>query len=121
VCRSRALIEPLRETDARDFYAPLFTIEASLAPMFGGSLHAQGDKLMDTLHIVVMHLEHRVPLLLALPQLALRHLDWQVRPEHSDLVGEASDVTLAQSLGEHLTPALREAWRVAYPHESCAG
>jgi hypothetical protein len=27
-----------------------FTIEPSLEPMFGGSLQAQDDKLMDTLH-----------------------------------------------------------------------
>jgi hypothetical protein len=40
VCRSRALIEPLRETVARDFYARLFSIESSLEPMFGGSLQA---------------------------------------------------------------------------------
>ncbi len=82
---------------------------------------------MDTLHVVIMHLEHLehlaplVPLLLALHQLALRHLDWQVLPEHYDRGGVARGATLAQSLGEHFTPALREAWRVAYPHESCAG
>jgi nitric oxide dioxygenase len=115
VCRSRALVEPLRETVAHGFYARLFTIEPSLEPMFGGSLQAQGDKLMDTLHVVVMHREHLVPLLLALHQLALRYLDWQVRPEHYDRVGEARDATLAQSLGGHFTPAVREAWRVAYP------
>lgn len=89
--------------------------------MFGGSPQTQGDQLMDTLQVVFMHLKHRVPLLLTLLQLALRHLDWQVRPEHYDRVGEARDATLAQSLGERFTPALRDAWRVAYPHESCAG
>jgi hemoglobin-like flavoprotein len=127
VCRSRALIEPLRESAARDVYARLFTIEPSLESLFGGSLQAQGDKLMHTLYVVIVHLKHLkhlkhlVPLLLALHQLALRHLDWQVRPECCDRVGEAQGVMLTQCLGEHFTPALDEAWRVAYPHESCAG
>jgi hypothetical protein len=85
--------------------------------MIGGSLQAQGD----TLHGVVMHLPPLLPLLLALHQPALLGLDWLVRPEHYDSGGEARGATLAVSLGEHFTPALREARRFAHPPESCAG
>jgi nitric oxide dioxygenase len=111
---SWALIEPLRDRASRLFYERLFESAPALRPMFTSDISAQGTKLFATLNVVVDHIDHLVPLLPPLRQLAVRHLDWDVLPEHYDQVGIALANTLAASLGEAFTPEVRQAWEEAY-------
>jgi hemoglobin-like flavoprotein len=103
-----------REETARLLYGRLFELDPALRALFGNDLQAQGTKLMATLNVVVTHIDHLVPLLPPLRQLAVRHLDWQVRPEHYDLLGRALMDTLSNGLGDTFGPDCRDAWGAAY-------
>jgi hemoglobin-like flavoprotein len=46
--------------------------------------------------------------------LAIRHVDYGVRPGHYAPVGAALLWTLEQGLGADFTPEIAEAWRAAY-------
>jgi hemoglobin-like flavoprotein len=50
----------------------------------------------------------------ALEALGRRHTIYGVRDEHYATVGDALLWTLEQRLGDDCTPAVREAWAIAY-------
>lgn len=107
-----------RADAAHRFYERLFELDPALRAMFGHDMQAQGTKLMATLNVVVTHIDHLVPLLPTLRQLAVRHLEWRVEPAHYDLVGRALldtlEPVLADALGSASGAEARDAWAAAY-------
>lgn len=104
----------LGEKVAEIFYEELFTADPSLEPMFKGDMREQRKKLLATLAMVVRSLHAPEKIIGAAEALAVKHVDYGVKPEHYTLVGFALLRTLKRGLGEAFTPALCEAWVSAY-------
>lgn len=96
------------------FYERLFFIAPELRPMFKVDTRAQASKLVDTLSYAVGQLPDGPNLTATLRKLRRRHLEFGVRPEHYDVVGEALLWTLERLLAERWTPELRDGWLSLY-------
>jgi hemoglobin-like flavoprotein len=99
---------------AEIFYAELFTIDPSLRAMFKGDIHEQHKKLLSALALVVRSLHTPERILNAVEKLAVKHLDYGVKPEHYTYVGNALLRTLKKGLGSEFTPELFDAWVDAF-------
>jgi hemoglobin-like flavoprotein len=96
------------------FYAELFAIDPSLRAMFKGDLKEQQKKLLAALAFVVRSLHSPEKIIGPVEQLAVKHVDYGVRPEHYTYVGNTLMRTLSKGLGDDFTPELFEAWVEAY-------
>ena len=105
---------PLGEKVAEIFYAELFAIDPSLRRMFKSDMREQGRKLLTTLALVVRSLHAPEKILQPAKNLAVKHIDYGVKPEHYTAVGNALLRTLAKGLGTDFTPEVRQAWVEAY-------
>ena len=114
VQQSFKLVEPIAKTAAMLFYGRLFELDSSLRPLFKGDLEAQGQKLMQTLSVVVKGLDHIETVLPAVQDLGRRHVYYGVQDEHYDTVGAALLWTLEKGLGEAFAPEVKGAWTAAY-------
>jgi hemoglobin-like flavoprotein len=107
----------IRDIASAYFYRKLFELEPSVRPMFVNSdMDAQRDKLMVSLRAVINHLDYPETIIPDLRQMAKRHVEYGVRPEHYKLVGDAMIYALQQGLGSHFTPGMQQAWMVAYEY-----
>jgi nitric oxide dioxygenase len=104
----------LGEKVAELFYDELFAIEPSLRTMFKGSMREQHKKLVATLALVVRSLDKPEKIMQPVKNLAVKHVDYGVRPEHYTLVGNALLRTLKKGLGPEFTPDVRDAWVAAF-------
>jgi nitric oxide dioxygenase len=111
---SFAKVAPIAGEAAKIFYARLFEIAPEVKPLFRTELTEQGKKLMSTLAVVVNGLRAPETILPAAQKLAVRHVDYGVRPEHYAPVGEALIYTLEKGLGEAFTEEVKQAWLAAY-------
>lgn len=111
---SFAKVVPIADTAAEIFYARLFEIAPEVKPMFTGDIKEQGKKLMTTLGVVVNGLKDLDKIVPVAQQLAVKHIDYGVKAEHYQPVGEALIFTLEKGLGDEFTPELKEAWVGAY-------
>lgn len=114
VTASFAKVVPIREAAAGLFYGRLFEVAPEVKPLFKGDMSEQGKKLMATLAVVVNGLKNLDAILPAVRALAVKHVDYGVRPEHYAKVGAALIWTLEQGLGDDFTPETRAAWIAAY-------
>ena len=96
------------------FYDNLFTIRPSLRAMFPDDLAGQRKKLQQMLGMVVRGLRKLDALVPAAQELGRRHVNYGVLPGHYKVVGQALIQTLADSLGEHWTDDVAQAWLAAY-------
>ena len=96
------------------FYAELFAIDPSLRAMFTGNMQEQHKKLLSALALVVRSLHTPEKIIGAVEKLAVKHLDYGVRPEHYTYVGNALLRTLKKGLGPEFTPELSDAWVDAF-------
>ena len=71
------------------FYAELFAIDPSLRTMFKGDMQEQHKKLLSALALVVRSLHAPEKILGAVEKLAVKHVDYGVKPEHYTYVGNA--------------------------------
>ena len=99
---------------AEIFYAELFAIDPSLRAMFKGNIQEQHKKLLSALALVVRSLHTPEKILGAVEKLAVKHLDYGVKPEHYTYVGNALLRTLKKGLGSEFTPELSDAWVEAF-------
>lgn len=99
---------------AEIFYAELFAIDPSLQAMFSGNMKDQQKKLLAALALVVRSLHRPDKILPSVEKLAVKHLDYGVRPEHYTYVGNALLRTLKKGLGADFTPELCDAWTEAF-------
>lgn len=111
---SWALVVPMRDAAAMQFYERLFAIAPEVRPMFRSDRAEQGAKLMAALNTLVLSLGRMEQMLPMARELAIRHVGWGVLPAHYDLVGEALLWTLREGLGEAATPEVMQAWAEAY-------
>lgn len=105
---------PIKEQAAELFYGRLFETAPEVRPLFKGDMKEQGAKLMATLAVVVKGLDNIESLLPVAGDLAKRHVDYGVEPEHYSQVGASLLWTLGQGLGEEFTPEVEAAWTGAY-------
>jgi hemoglobin-like flavoprotein len=104
----------LGEQVATIFYDELFAIDPTLRKMFKGDMREQKKKLLTTLAFVVRALHTPEKIVKPAQNLAVKHLDYGVRPEHYTLVGNALLRTLKKGLGAQYTPEVRDAWVEAF-------
>ena len=107
-------VVPIADAAAGIFYTRLFEIAPEVKPMFKGDIKEQGKKLMTTLGVVVNGLKDLDAIVPVAQQLAVKHVDYGVKPEHYPVVGDALIYTLEQGLGDDFTPELKNAWVTAY-------
>jgi hemoglobin-like flavoprotein len=107
-------IEHLGHLVALSFYRRLFEMDPSLRGLFRGDIEQQSKKLMQALKMIAGGLERLPELLPMLESLGRRHVDYGVRDEHYDTVGEALLWSLAESLGPTFTRQTHLAWANAY-------
>ena len=96
------------------FYERLFATSPSFRPLFKNDMRIQGIKLMAMLAMVVYNLPKPRQVSPAIHDLAVRHVEYGVKPAYYDAMREALLWTLEQALAEDLTPDVREAWSVCY-------
>jgi hemoglobin-like flavoprotein len=114
VQRSWRQVLPISDTAAEMFYAKLFSMDASLKPLFKGDMKAQGRKLMAMIGTAVGGLSKLDSLVPAVQDLGRRHGKYGVLDAHYDTVASALLWTLEQGLGEGFTPDVKSAWVSVY-------
>lgn len=111
---SFAQVKPIADVAAAIFYDRLFTLDPAVKPMFRRDMKVQGAMLMQTLAAAVNGLTALDKLVPVLQGLARRHVNYGVRDDHYDTVGDALLSTLEQGLGAAFTPDVHAAWVRAY-------
>ena len=107
-------VQLVGDTAAEMFYGKLFSLDASLRPLFRNDLHDQGRSLTAMISVAVHSLGRPEKILTAVRQLGARHLAYGVREEHYAHVRLALLWTLEQTLGEAYSAELAAAWGAAY-------
>jgi hemoglobin-like flavoprotein len=108
-------VEPIADLAAGLFYGRLFVIAPATQAMFiKTDMQKQRRMLMQALGLTVKGLDAPDKLIPILEALGRRHVEYGVRDEHYDSVGQALLWTLEQGLGEAFTPPVRDAWTAAY-------
>ncbi|UPY36764.1 globin family protein [Sediminicoccus sp. KRV36] len=108
-------VEAIRETAAKLFYARLWEIDPSTAPLFEKSdMGLQGHKLMAALALVVSGLSNPESVIPVAQDMARRHVAYGVTRRQYASVGAALLWTLGQGLGAGFTPDVEAAWTAAY-------
>ncbi len=102
------------ELVGRIFYSNLFKFAPEARAMFPDVIDDQARKLLQTLNWIVDHLDDQDTLVPAAQNLAIRHVRYDVAPEHYPAVGEALIETLRQGLGEEFSEADEAAWLRVY-------
>ena len=110
-----AMVVPIADVAATLFYDRLFTLDASLQPLFGNTdMAEQRRKLMQALAAVVNGLDNLESLIPVLETLGRNHVRYGVIDRHYDTVGAALLWTLEQGLKDAWTPSVKSAWTIAY-------
>jgi hemoglobin-like flavoprotein len=107
-------IVPISDQAAQLFYARLFEVAPEVKPLFKGDMIEQGAKLMMMLNTAVNSLERLDQIVPAIQAMGRRHVDYGVKDEHYDYVGEALLWTLEQGLGDGFTDEIKAAWTDTY-------
>jgi len=108
------MVEPIAEQAAEIFYNRLFELDPSLRQLFKSDMKDQGRKLMAMLKVAVSSLDKIDQLVPVVEKLGKGHVNYGVKPEHYDTVGEALLWTLEQGLGEAYTSEVEDAWGAVY-------
>ena len=112
---SFALVEPIADAAATNFYDRLFQLDPSLQRLFAATdMAAQRRNLMQTLTVVVRGIDRLDTLVPAVEALGRRHAGYGVRAEDFETVGAALLDTLETGLGDAFTTETRDAWIAAY-------
>ncbi|TNF36754.1 MAG: hemin receptor [Gammaproteobacteria bacterium] len=107
---SWAMVVPISETAAELFYDKLFELDPSVKAMFKGDMKEQGRKLMAILNTAVTSLDKLDTIVPAIQAMGKRHVDYGVKDEHYDTVGEALIWTLGAGLKDAFTEETKAAW-----------
>jgi len=108
-------VAAVQDEAAKMFYERLFRMAPDVKPLFAGvDMKEQGRKLMAMIATAVGNLEKLGELVPVIRELGVRHLDYGVKPEHYDIVGEALLATLDETLGDAFTRPAKDAWTLTY-------
>jgi nitric oxide dioxygenase len=77
-------------------------------------MERQGSMLMTSLSLAVSGLSNMDDILPSVQALGERHFSYGVKPEYYQPALESFIWALEQHLGDQFTPALKEAWTVAF-------
>ena len=111
---SFAKVAPVDDETGVLFYQRLFEIAPELRPLFRGDIDEQGRMFMSMLTVAVNGLTTFDSIEPALRELAIRHVDYGVRPENYAPVGAALIWVMERSLGDDFTDEVRSAWFAVY-------
>jgi len=114
VLDSLILVQPLADGIAKSFYMHLFEIAPSAKKLFTGNMDRQGTMLMTSLSLAVSGLSDMESILPSVQSLGERHFSYGVKPEHFQPALESFIWALEQHLGDQFTPALKDAWTMAF-------
>ena len=114
VLDSLVLVQPLADEIAKSFYMHLFEIAPSSKKLFTGDMDRQGTMLMTSLSLAVSGLSDMESILPSVQALGERHFSYGVKPEHFQPALESFIWALEQHLGNQFTPALKDAWTMAF-------
>ncbi|MEL6523244.1 MAG: globin family protein [Pseudomonadota bacterium] len=115
VQESFAKVVPIKDAAAEIFYNDLFETAPEVKGYFANTDMAdQGSKLMATLGTVVNGLRDLDKIVPVAQDMAVRHVNYGVKPEDYDKVGASLLRTLEKGLGDGFTPEVKEAWTAAY-------
>jgi nitric oxide dioxygenase len=99
------------------FYKRLFTHNPDLKNMFNMG-NQQNSKQQTALALAVLayaeHIENPGVLMPVLDGIGQKHISLNIRPEHYPIVGEHLLASISEVLGDAATPAILDAWKVAY-------
>ena len=107
-------IVPVADLVAKKFYNRLFELDDTLRPMFPEDMAPQRAKLIKTLSVAIERLDKIEELLPEIEALGRRHVDYDVKPEQYDIVGEALLGTLERGLGASWNDDVADAWGSVY-------
>ena len=96
------------------FYERLFEVNPDFRPLFKNDMCIQGVKFMTMLAMIVYNLPEPGQSLPAIRDLAVRHVEYGVRPADYNMLREALLWTFEQALGKDFRPSVRKAWTVCY-------
>lgn len=105
---------PISETAAKLFYSRLFELDPSLKDLFKEDMEEQGKKLMKMIATAVYGLDRLEEIVPAVEDLGKRHVNYGVRDQDYETVGEALIWTLQQGLDDGFTPEIKDAWIAVY-------
>lgn len=114
VKQSWAEVAPDIDGVASLFYGKLFILNPELKALFKGDMTEQGRKLMAILNTAINSLEKFETILPAVQDMGVRHINYGVKDEDYDTVGEALIWTLSKGLGDSFTDEVKEAWLTTY-------
>ena len=114
VQKSFAMVAPIADQAGMMFYERLFVLDPSLRPMFAEDLTEQSKKLMHVLAVAANGLNHPEALVPVVQALGAKHVDYGVKAQHYDTVGQALIWTLEKGLAGAFTPQVKSAWLSAY-------
>lgn len=115
VQKTWSMAEPLGDTVTTLIYGRLFELDPSLRALFQAGMQDQGRTLHRMISMVATGLtQFDNNLLPSLVSCGRRHVGYGVAESHYDTVREALFWALEQSLREHFTAEVREAWSATY-------
>lgn len=99
------------------FYKRMFEHNPELKHVFNMG-NQQNSKQQTALALAVLayaeHIENPVALMPAVDHIGQKHTSLDIRPEHYAIVGKHLIASISEVLGESASPALLEAWTLAY-------
>ncbi|MGI4865158.1 MAG: globin domain-containing protein [Janthinobacterium lividum] len=101
----------------QDFYAHLFAHNPELKHTFNMANQASGTQaraLLDAIILFVSKLDQLDTLGPQARMIAAKHVSLDIQPAHYALVGASLLATFAEKLGPAATPAVMQAWELAY-------
>jgi hemoglobin-like flavoprotein len=114
VQQSFAKVVPIADQAGMMFYDRLFVLDPSLRPMFAADLTEQSKKLLHVLAVATNGLTRPDTLVSIVQALGAKHVDYGVKDQHYDTVGQALIWTLEKGLADAFTPQVKSAWLSAY-------
>jgi len=111
---SLTLVQPIADEIAKSFYKHLFEIAPATKKLFSGDMERQGAMLMTTLSLAVNGLSDMDEILPSVQALGERHFSYGVKPEYFQPACDSFIWALEHHLGDQFTPALKEAWTLAF-------
>ena len=96
------------------FYSKLFVKAPHVKHLFKNSKEEQSKKLIEMINTIIGRLDRLDELTEDIRQLAIRHVQYGVKPVHYAIVGDTLLWTLQQGLGNDWNNETASAWKACY-------
>ena len=114
VRRSFRRIASRHQTTAQGFFDRLFSLDPETERLFPAELAPLQRKFMDMLALLVNALDEPKRFSETARKLGKRHLGYGVQPHHYATARQALLWSLEQTMDDHFTAPVREAWLAFY-------